>query len=121
MANTTNDNADNRKAAKKDSLLLRTVMGKLLSSDLFARHYGSIVLVIGMILVYITNRYQCLTRMEEIRKLNRELEIVETERVRVKSLYMSRIRESSMQELVDTMHLNLQVQDRPPYQMSPEK
>lgn len=66
-------------------------------------------------MVYITNRYQCLTRMEEIRKLEHELEIVQTERIRERSEYMSRIRESSMQELVDTMHLNLRVQDKPPY------
>lgn len=50
------------------------------------------------ILIYITNRYQCLTRMEDIRKLEQELEIVETERIRERSTYMSRIRESSMQE-----------------------
>mgnify|MGYP000840995272 FL=1 len=70
-------------------------------------------------MVYITNRYQCLTRMEEIRKLEHELEIVQTERIRERSEYMSRIRESSMQELVDTMHLNLRVQDKPPYRLAP--
>lgn len=112
-------NTTDKKAAK-DSLLLRTVMGKVLSSDFFAKHCGYILLVIALILIYITNRYQCLTRMEEIRSLTRQLEIVETERVRAKSSYMSRIRESSMQELVDTMHLNLQVQDRPPYKMTKE-
>lgn len=69
-------------------------------------------------MVYITNRYQCLTRMEEIRKLEHELEIVQTERIRERSEYMSRIRESSM-ELVDTMHLNLRVQDKPPYRLAP--
>ena len=66
-----------------------------------------------MVLIYITNRYQCLTRMEEIRRLEQELEVVETERIRVRSTYMSRIRESSMQEMVDTMHLNLRIQDKP--------
>lgn len=70
-------------------------------------------------MVYITNRYQCLTRMEEIRKLEHELEIVQTERIRERSEYMSRIRESSMQELVNTMHLNLRVQDKPPYRLAP--
>ena len=70
-------------------------------------------------MVYITNRYQCLTRMEEIRKLEHELAIVQTERIRERSEYMSRIRESSMQELVDTMHLNLRVQDKPPYRLAP--
>ena len=56
--------------------------------------------------------------MEDIRKLEQELEIVETERIRERSTYMSRIRESSMQEMVDTMHLNLKIQDQPPYKLT---
>ena len=53
--------------------------------------------------------------MEEVRRLDHELEIVKAERVRVKSDYMSRVRESSMQELVDTFHLGLSVAENPPY------
>lgn len=108
---------DKEKKQKRDSFLFSAFRGKLLSSDMLIRNAGNILLVVIMILVYITNRYECLTSMEEIRRLNRELEIVETERVRVRSLYMSRIRESSMQQLVDTMHLNLKVQERPPYKI----
>lgn len=112
-----NKTQDSDKKQKRDSFLFAALRGKLLSSDFLMRNAGNILLVVIMILVYITNRYECLTSMEEIRRLNRELEIVDTERVRVRSMYMSRIRESSMQQLVDTMHLNLKVQDRPPYKI----
>ena len=103
---------------KKDNLGLRIIHGRLLSIDFFRHHWLSVMLAVPMVMIYITNRYQCLTRMEHIRALEQELEIVETERIRVKSIYMSRIRESSMQEMVDTMHLNLRVQDQPPYRLS---
>lgn len=103
---------------KKDNLGLRIIHGRLLSIDFFRHHWLSVMLAVAMVMIYITNRYQCLTRMEHIRALEQELEIVETERIRVKSIYMSRIRESSMQEMVDTMHLNLRVQDQPPYRLS---
>lgn len=106
------------KKIKDDNLLVKLINGRLLSSDFFARHWKSVLLAILMVLIYITNRYQCLTRMEEIRRLEQELEVVETERIRVRSTYMSRIRESSMQEMVDTMHLNLRIQDKPPYKLS---
>ncbi len=112
---------EKEKSQKRDSLLLSALRGKLLSSDFLFRNAGYILLVVAMILMYITNRYECLTCMEDIRRLNRELEIVETERVRVRSMYMSRIRESSMQQLVDTMHLNLKVQDCPPYKITIER
>ena len=103
---------------KNDNLLVKLINGRLLSSDFFARHWKSVLLAILMVLIYITNRYQCLTRMEEIRRLEQELEVVETERIRVRSTYMSRILESKMQEMVDTMHLNLRIQDKPPYKLS---
>lgn len=110
--------AGKSKKIKYDNLLVKLINGRLLSSDFFARHWKSVLLAILMVLIYITNRYQCLTRMEEIRRLEQELEVVETERIRVRSTYMSRIRESSMQEMVDTMHLNLRIQDKPPYKLS---
>ena len=110
--------AGKSKKIKNDNLLVKLINGRLLSSDFFARHWKSVLLAILMVLIYITNRYQCLTRMEEIRRLEQELEVVETERIRVRSTYMSRIRESSVQEMVDTMHLNLRIQDKPPYKLS---
>lgn len=105
---------------KADNWFLRLIHGRLLPIDFFVKNWVYVVLCVGMIMVYITNRYQCLTLMEEIRRLEHNLEVVQTERIRERSEYMSRIRESSMQELVDTMHLNLRVQDKPPYRLAPK-
>ena len=113
MAKKTTDTTKN-----PGGMLKRALNGRVLSSDFFLRHWKAVLTLVVMVLIYITNRYQCLTRMEEIRKLEQTLEVVETERIRERSTYMSRIRESSMQELVDTMHLHLKIQDRPPYKLS---
>lgn len=111
-------NKENKKAKNNDSLLLQALHGRILSADFFARHWLKVLVAIVMILVYITNKYQCLTKMETIRALEQELEIVETERVRVRGEYMSRIRESSMTNLVDSMHLDLKIQEQPPFKLS---
>lgn len=108
----------NQKKQKKDNVLTRVLYGRFLSVDFFSRHWKAVALGMLMVMAYITNRYQCLTRMEEIRRLEQQLEVVETERIRERSTYMSRIRESAMQELVDTMHLNLKIQDQPPFKLS---
>lgn len=105
------------KKAKSNGWIQRVFYARFLSSDFFIRNWKSVLLLMVMLLVYITNRYQCLTRMEEIRRLKQELEVVQTEHIRERSRYMSRIRESAMQEMVDTMHLNLRVQERPPYKI----
>ena len=57
--------------------------------------------------------------METIRSLQKELEVAKTERVRAKSIYMSRIRESSMQHMVDSLGLGLTIQEQPPYRLEP--
>lgn len=102
-------------------MLVRVLRGQILSSDFFARHWPWCVLGIVVIMTYITAKYECQTKMEEIRRLEHNLEVVKTERIRARSRYMSRTRESSMMQLVDSMHLNLHVQDTPPFKLSLEQ
>lgn len=100
-----------------DSLMLRALHGRLLSTDFFRRHWLPVLGVVAMLMIYITNRYTCQTQMETIQRLERELEVAKTERIREKSTYMSRIRESKMQQKVDSLRLGLTVQERPPYRL----
>ena len=107
-----------KKKKSDDNILKKVIFGRILSLDFFKRHWVSVFVVMVAILIYITNRYQCLTRMEDIRKLEQELEVAKTERIRAKSAYMSRIRESSMQHTVDSLNLGIMVQDSPPFRVS---
>lgn len=100
------------------SFISRLFYGQVLSVDFFVRHWLFIFTVLAIIMMYITNKYNTQTKMEEIRALTRELEIVKTERIRVKSAYMSRIRESEMQQLVDSIGLGLSVSEQPPYKLT---
>lgn len=102
----------------KDTWLLRTLHGRILSIDFFKRNWVVVLGVVVMLMVYITSRYECQTKMERIRALETELEVAKTERVRAKSAYMSRIRESSMQKMIDSLRLGLTVQEQPPYKLS---
>ena len=101
----------------KDSLMLRTLHGRLLSTDFFRRHWLPVLGVVVMLMIYITNHYTCQTQMETIQRLERELEVAKTERIREKSTYMSRIRESRMQHKVDSLRLGLTVQEQPPFRL----
>ena len=102
----------------QDTFLLRTLHGRIISIDFFRRDWWVVLGVVVMLMVYITNRYTCQTQMERIRSLERELEVAKTERVRAKSAYMSKIRESSIQEMVDSLGLGITVQEQPPYRLS---
>lgn len=103
------------------SVLRSTVHGRWLSTQFFGRHWAVILALVIMILVYITNRYQCMTAMETIQSLEKELMMVKTERIRQKSYYMSNIRELAMQERINRLNLKLQISDRPPFKLLTEK
>jgi len=105
-------------ARQKDNILLKIIHGRVLSTEFFARNWLLIFTITVMFLIYITNRYQCLTRMERIQDLQRELQVVQAEQVLQKSQYMSRTRESAMAASVDTLHLGLSVQQRPPFKIA---
>ncbi len=91
------------------------VSGGLLSSDFFYRHKLKIFVALVLVMIYIATKYQCMTGMESIRRLENRLEVVKTERIRERSRYMSRIRESSMAAIADSIRPGLSVQNQPPY------
>lgn len=103
---------------QKKNWFWRIIHGQLLTIDFFARHWLKILVCVIMILVYISNKYQCQTRMLEIDKLKKELEIVKNQCISERSIYMGKIRESAMQEMVDSLNLQLKKQEQPPFKIS---
>lgn len=103
------------KSEKRDNLMLRALHGRILSVDFFRRNWLVVLGAVAMLMLYMSNRYTCQTQMERIQQLEKDLEVAKTERIRAKSAYMSRIRESQMQHMVDSMRLGITVQDQPPY------
>ena len=100
---------------KRSSFIFRIFRGQVISSDFFSRHWLPTLIFIIVIMVYITTKFTYRTNIEKIEALQKQLEIVQNESSRERSQFMSRIRETSMQQMVDSLHLNLRVQPQPPY------
>lgn len=96
---------------------LKLFLGDIISSEFFNRHKYSIIGMVVLLILYISFQYECKTRMETIDTLNKELAIVRSESIRQKSAYRSKIRESVLTHMADSMHLGLKVQDQPPYKI----
>lgn len=117
--------ADNKEKNKKKTSTstevrqwsLKLFLGDLISSEFFSRHKFSIIGIVVLLILYISFQYECKTRMETIDNLNKELAIKRSESISQKSAYHSKIRESVMQQMADSMHLGLRVQDQPPYKI----
>lgn len=93
----------------------RLFRGQVISSDFFARHWLATLIFLIVMMVYITTKFTYRTNLEKIEALEKQLEIVQNESSRERSRFMSRIRETSMQQLVDSLGLNLRVQPQPPF------
>lgn len=93
------------------------VGARWLSTRFFSRHWGAILAFVLLVMVYITNRYQCITAMETIQELEKELQIIKSENVRERSLYMSSTREMAMRKLVKEQGLDLEIRNQPPYKL----
>lgn len=92
--------------------------GRWLSSKFFARYWSVILAVSVMLILYIATRYQCLSAMEEIQRLERELSVIRSEQIREKAAYLSNTRETVMTERAAALGLNLTMRERPPYHIS---
>lgn len=110
-----------RDGLTRQSIWRGALHGRVLSLDFMRRNWLLVLAVTAMLMIYITSRYTCQTQMETIQRLEHDLEVVKTERIREKSTYMSRIRESQMQHMADSMHLGVTIQEQPPFRLPLDK
>ncbi|MCM1451280.1 MAG: FtsL-like putative cell division protein [Clostridium sp.] len=113
-------NTKKRSAAKKEVVKIsrHLIFGDVVSSTFFKKNKFTIFIVIALLMAYITSKYECMTKMEEIRTLERELAIVKSKSLRERGIYRSNTRESVMQHRIDSIGLPLLKQRTPPFKLS---
>lgn len=100
------------------TLVRRTLQGRLfLTLDFFKRNWYYVLAATVMMLMYISNKYECQSSLAEVGQLKIDLNNAKTDCVDASSKYNSRILESNMKQLVDTMHLDITAPDQPPYKL----
>ena len=97
--------------------LKRVFQGRVISSDFFKRHWVFVLLVTGFFVCFIGSKYHNQNQMAAIMKLSSDLNNAKTEKVKASASYNTRIREPEMKSLVDSMKLNLDVPQTPPYRL----
>ena len=92
--------------------------GRSVSLNFFRRNAWLLISIIVALVALMGLRYKTKTKMQEIRRLERELVRAESSKLQEKAAYMSLIRESEMQRLVDRHGLGLTFPEQPPYTLS---
>ena len=92
--------------------------GKTVSVNFFKNNAWLLIAFIAIVLALMGVRYKTKTKMEEIKKLEKELVQSESDKLREKAAYMSLIREQEMMRLVRKNKLGLIFQEQPPYEIT---
>ena len=92
--------------------------GKSVSVTFFRKNAWLLILFVAIVLALIGVKYKTRTKMAEVRKLEKELVVSQSNMLREKSAYMTLIRETEMLRLVEKNGLGLIFQEEPPYDIS---
>ncbi|MFC2322419.1 MAG: FtsL-like putative cell division protein [Tannerella forsythia] len=104
-----------RQKKKRHLSPLYILGGGILKEDFIVRHTKLIVLIVGLMLMFISNRYTCLLKLREIDKLQQELKDVKYESLAVSGQLIGNNRLSQIELLVRKKGLDLESPQTPPY------
>ena len=105
-------------AGEKSSAIVRDLRyGQSVSLVFFQRNAWLLIVIVVAIISLIGLRYKTKTKMIEIKKLTKELNIARSSKLQEKSAYMSLIRETEMRRLTQEKNLGLVFQEQPPYEV----
>ncbi|MCM1067712.1 MAG: FtsL-like putative cell division protein [Muribaculaceae bacterium] len=90
------------------------IQGDVVSSRFFMKHFFSTCMIVLAAIVMIALRFECATSQNTVDRLNRQINVMSTEKQKERSRYMTLTRESAMLHLVDSLRLGLTIPDRRP-------
>lgn len=95
--------------------LWNVISGKIITVGFLRKHFAKIAIVLFVIFGFIANRFSGMLEMRRIDNLEDDLKSMQSEYILSSADYFSKIREKTMKELVDTMKLDLEAPQQPPY------
>ncbi len=90
------------------------ITGRSISSEFFKRNFFATGLIIFLCVGIIALRFDCVTSMEQIKQMNKQIEAMRTYKQRERARYMTLTRESAMQHTVDSLGLGLSIPEQYP-------
>lgn len=121
MANDSNDIKAKKRATadeRSENVFLRIYRGKFLHYDFFKKHFLATIVIVIMIVMSTANKYSYQLKVTEIKTLEAKLQVERANCFSASATYNSLIREASMKQLVDTMHIDLILPEKPAYNLA---
>jgi len=105
----------NLKEIRKNTM--HVLSGSILTTDFFLKNTRFIFVIFIIIILYISNRYSCISKMAEIQSLERELKDVKYESLSISTELTSISRQSQVQSLIEKNGVELKASKEPIYEI----
>ncbi|MDO4512195.1 MAG: FtsL-like putative cell division protein [Bacteroidales bacterium] len=110
---------EKKKSGSITKVLNRWIQGRsFLTLDFFRRNFLYILGITALIMMNISKKYEYQECLQQVIKLNSELNDVRTDCVNASAQFNSKIRESEMKQLIDTCRIDLLTPDQPPFKLT---
>lgn len=96
---------------------MHVLSGTILTEDFFVKNTRFMFVVFFIVVLYISNRYSCISKMAEIQSLERDLKDVKYESLTISTDLIGVSRQTQVQTLVDQNGLELQVAKEPAFRI----
>ncbi len=107
------------KAIKKN--VMHVLSGTILTEDFFVKNTRFIVVVFVIMVLYISNRYSCISKMAEIQSLTTELKDAKYESQNISSQLTGISRQAQVRSLIEKNGLGLKTSIEPAYKVEEKK
>lgn len=99
---------------------MRVMGGTILTEDFFMKNTRFMLVVFVLVVLYISNRYSCISKMSEIESLRRELKDAKYESLTISSELTGISRQSQVESLLEKNGVDLITPTDPAYKIKVE-
>lgn len=107
----------NRKGKKRRLSFVYILGGGILKEDFFVKHVKMVVLIVGLTIGFISNRYACILKIRKIDSLKKELREIQLESLAISIEMAGYSRPSMVEEQIKKQSMILEVAGSPPYEL----
>lgn len=100
--------------------VMHVVGGTILTEDFFLKNTRFMLVAFVIIVLYISNRYSCISKLAEIESLRKELQDAKYESLTISSELVGISRQSQVQRLLEKNNADLITPTEPVYKIKSE-
>ena len=94
------------------------IAGRIIPVGVFKKYGSTVAIGVLLVIASMMSKNDCRLSIHKIKALNKELQNAQTNVVAASAEYNTLVRESNLIKMIDTLHLDLQAPEQPPFKIT---